>query len=156
MATIRKRKDKWQAQVRKQGKLPISKTFIKRSDAQSWARMVEADIERGQWFNHAAAEQTTVSEVLDRFEREIIPGLRVERQELVRVRYLKNHLGNLWLSQVTPPVLAEYRDRRLQALSPQFSQARVGSTQSSPRTCEPGVGIEVASWCTEGQASASS
>lgn len=52
MPTIWKRNNKWQAQVRKKGTLPISKTFIKRSGALSWTTAVEADFERAQWFHY--------------------------------------------------------------------------------------------------------
>mgnify|MGYP003656504023 CR=1 FL=1 len=39
MATIRKRGDKWQVQVRRLGTTSISKSFLKKADAQAWATM---------------------------------------------------------------------------------------------------------------------
>ena len=38
MASIRKRGSTWQAQVRREGSPPLSKTFATKADAQVWAR----------------------------------------------------------------------------------------------------------------------
>jgi hypothetical protein len=46
LATIRKRGQSWQVQVRKTGNTPISRTFERKADAESWARQMETDIER--------------------------------------------------------------------------------------------------------------
>ncbi|KAK6024993.1 hypothetical protein OSTOST_09110 [Ostertagia ostertagi] len=48
MATLRKRKGKWQVQVRRQGQPALSKIFILQAGARSWARTVEAGIDRGE------------------------------------------------------------------------------------------------------------
>jgi len=37
MASIRKRGDRWQAQVRRKGSKPLSKTFKLKADAERWA-----------------------------------------------------------------------------------------------------------------------
>jgi hypothetical protein len=38
MASIRKRGNKWQAQVRRDGARPVSRSFHQRADAERWAR----------------------------------------------------------------------------------------------------------------------
>ena len=43
MATIRKHRSKWQALVRRKGCPPLTRTFIKKSDAIAWARQLESD-----------------------------------------------------------------------------------------------------------------
>jgi integrase len=48
MATIRKRKDRWQAQVRRKGSSPVSKTFTLQKDAFLWARQMEIFADRGE------------------------------------------------------------------------------------------------------------
>ncbi len=48
MATFRKRNGKWQVQIRVTGTRPINRTFIKKEDAQRWARDTEAQIQRGE------------------------------------------------------------------------------------------------------------
>ena len=42
MATIRKLRDKWPAMVRRKGIAPRSKSFDKKTDAEKWARDLEA------------------------------------------------------------------------------------------------------------------
>jgi hypothetical protein len=46
MASIRKNA-KWQDQIRRKGFEPISKTFLKKSDASEWARTMKAKADRG-------------------------------------------------------------------------------------------------------------
>ena len=41
MASIRKRGQSWQARARRQGRAPITKTFLKRADAELWAEQTE-------------------------------------------------------------------------------------------------------------------
>ena len=48
MATIRKRGDKWQAQIRKLGNLPVSRTYAFKEDAEAWARQSEHAIDVGE------------------------------------------------------------------------------------------------------------
>src|SRR5262249_8262033 len=47
MASIRRRRSVWQAQVRRQGYPPLSRTFHLRADARLWARQTEAELDRG-------------------------------------------------------------------------------------------------------------
>ncbi len=47
MASIRKRDGKWQARVVRKGYPALAKTFINKTDAITWARRVEVDMERG-------------------------------------------------------------------------------------------------------------
>jgi len=46
MATIRKHRSKWQVQVRRRGKAPLSRSFVKHRDAVQWARQTEGQFER--------------------------------------------------------------------------------------------------------------
>ena len=46
MATIRKRLDKWQVQVRRKGFKVESRTFHRRADAEEWARHIEVEADR--------------------------------------------------------------------------------------------------------------
>ena len=65
MATIRKLRDRWQAQVRRRGVPPRAKSFDKRSDAERWARELEAEADRSGWVaDTRLAEKTTLRELL--------------------------------------------------------------------------------------------
>ncbi len=68
MATIRKRKQKYQVQVRKNGYQTISKTFSSLSVARSWAKVIEADIERQIYI--CPQEKVTVRSLIERYQKE--------------------------------------------------------------------------------------
>ena len=44
MATIRKRGNKWQAQVRRNGRVSVSKSFNTKCDSQVWAKQTEINL----------------------------------------------------------------------------------------------------------------
>ena len=46
MASIRRRKDRYQVQVRRKGFEPVPKTFTGRTAAKKWIQAIEADMER--------------------------------------------------------------------------------------------------------------
>ena len=45
MATLRNRNGKWQAQVRRNGHSPRTKSFSSKRDAERWARQTEAELD---------------------------------------------------------------------------------------------------------------
>ena len=49
MATIRKLRGRWQAQVRRRGVAPRAKSFDTKADAQRWAQDLEAEANRSGW-----------------------------------------------------------------------------------------------------------
>ena len=71
MATFRKRSGSWQALVKKKGFGQIGRTFDTKGEAEAWAKIIEAEMVRGVYFSRKEAEATTLSEALDRYEREI-------------------------------------------------------------------------------------
>ena len=48
MASIRKRLQKWEVRVRRSGFKTVCKSFIKKADAEAWARQVEIHFDRGE------------------------------------------------------------------------------------------------------------
>lgn len=66
MATIRKLRNKWQAQVRLKGHKPQAKSFTLKSDAVAWARMIDAEIQRGVFVDTSIAERMSVSDAIER------------------------------------------------------------------------------------------
>ncbi len=89
MATINSREDQdgitigWQAIVRRKGHPSQTKTFRAKRDAETWARGIESEMDRGVWRDTSAAERTTLKECLDRYSQEIIPTKKGDgRREL--------------------------------------------------------------------------
>ena len=82
MATIRKKGERqWHAQIRKRGYPAQTKTFSTKSDAERWATIIESEMERGVFVSRTEAENTFVSDVLTRFENEVLPTKRSEQSD---------------------------------------------------------------------------
>ena len=81
MATILKRlsartgKISWHARVRRKNQ-NLTKTFIRKADAQYWARYAEAAIDRGGLPESAQFRNRTVSDLLDLYEPHILQELK--------------------------------------------------------------------------------
>ena len=116
MATIRKRKGRYNVQIRKEGYPSITKTFTSISVARKWITGIEADMERHLYVE--VPNHTTLKELLKRYERQILPAHKGKQAEGYRLKTLKRHLGALTLVQLTPKEIATYRDLRLQEISP--------------------------------------
>ena len=116
MATIRKRGSRYNVQIRKEGYPSITKTFTSISVAKKWAKGVEADMERR--IHVEVPDQTTVGELLNRYQRQILPSHKGQQVEAYRLGTLKKHLGSLRLIHLTPKEIASYRDFRLKEVSP--------------------------------------
>src|SRR5512139_3897899 len=110
----------WQAQVRKKGYPSQIKTFDRKGDALKWAKMIEHQMEVGLWKNAKEASQITLWQALDRYLNSVTPRKRPSTQTSERLSSsnLKAFMGKLSLLQVTPEKVAEYRDKRLESVSP--------------------------------------
>jgi len=116
MATFRKRQDKWQVQVRRTGFPILSKTFVKKSDAHSWARQMESEADSSVLgYNSKQLETITLSDLIKRYLKEYVPqkkGAAVEK--IVLNALLRHKLSQLTLAELSPKNFSEYRDERLE------------------------------------------
>lgn len=119
MATFHQRESgRWQAKVRRDGG-EQSRTFVKKADAESWARKIESALERGVWRDTAEAERTTLGEALERYEREVTPRKKGAAQEVYKVRALRRlPLAKMTLSRIRGADIAAFRDAELATLAP--------------------------------------
>jgi integrase len=120
MATIRKRNDKWQVQIRRTGNSPVSRTFRTKSDAQTWARQIEAEADRrGLPVNLRVLDKTTVADLMVRYRETVTPRKRGKVREAVALNVFLHHpLSASPLSAFTRAKAAAYRDERLRKLKP--------------------------------------
>jgi len=116
MATIRKRKGRYNIQIRKQGYPSITKTFSSIAVARKWAAGVEADMERR--LHVVIPDHTTVGNLLERYIREILPTHKGQQAERYRLGNLKRHFGDMRLVDLTSKEVAKYRDNRLKEVTP--------------------------------------
>jgi integrase len=120
MATVRKLKSgKWNAQVRRKGHSPISKSFTFEKDAHTWIRFIESEMDRGTYINRSSAENTTLADALIRYRNEITPSKKGRDREKNRInQWLKHPLANKSLSSLRSTDFAKYRDDRLKQIAP--------------------------------------
>ncbi len=115
MATLRKRGPyQWQAQVRKKGHPPQSKTFETRAAAASWARAIEVEIDNGVFVSRAEAESTTLKELLERYLVEVTPLKKGAAPEAARIQaFMNDPLARRYVAGIRGVDIARYRDQRL-------------------------------------------
>lgn len=118
MASIRQRKGKWQARVRRKGYPPIEKSFSSRQDAEKWARQAESEMDRGIFVDRRAAEQNTFADMLERYKHEVTPSKKGSAEEEIRLEVLaRSSLGKYSMAALSSVVIANWRNQRLQQVS---------------------------------------
>jgi integrase len=119
MATFRNRKNKWQARVRRSSQPDVTKTFLTKTDAEKWARSIEIEIDRGTFINTSYAQKTLFKDLIQQYLKEVTPTLRGAHEDTYRLRkMMRNPIGELNLSELTPNKIANYRDERLKEVKP--------------------------------------
>ncbi len=116
MASMRRRKDRWQVQVRRKGSPQISRTFSLRADAQAWAREIELTIDRhGLPIPKRQLQSITLADLLRRYLAEVTPRKKSQVKETYRInRLLKSDLAALSLAHLGRHHIANFRDARLE------------------------------------------
>ena len=120
MATITKRKNGWNVQVRRRGYASRSKTFYTKPEAQAWARQQEVLMDTKTLSRtDALLKQTTLAQLIERYRLEVTPKKRGKLVEDSRLRRLvREPVANLQLASLCPQHLADFRDQRLQSVKP--------------------------------------
>lgn len=118
MASFRKRGDRWQVQVRRQGATPLTKTFTLKADAEQWARQTEARLDQGDIpMSRRTLGGSTLATLLTRYRAEVTPTKRGHLQERYRLdQLLKDKLAALPLEKLSSQHIASYRDQRLRSV----------------------------------------
>jgi len=120
MATIRKRNDLWHVQIRRKGSPVLTRSFLRKADAQTWARKLEAEADRrGLPVGLKVLDGMTVGDVLIRYQAEVTPRKRGAVREGMAIRVLLRHaISKVPLSALTVAQVAHYRDLRLSLVKP--------------------------------------
>ena len=119
MATIRKRGERYQVQVRRRGSPDLSKTFVKKSDAEAWGRAMEIQHDRaGVICDARILERTTLGELVTRYRDEISAMKKCEAVERTLLNaFLRQDICQRSIASVTPSDFAAYRNERLKVVS---------------------------------------
>ena len=144
MATIRKRGDSWQAQVRHKGKT-VSRSFIKKADAQRWASQTETEADRrGLPHDRRDLDRLKVADILIRFRETLVPQRRGKVVETFVINaFLRNDLAQVRLGDVTAEGFAAYRDERLKCVRPGTINRELGLIQHIFEVARTDWGIPV-------------
>lgn len=115
MATITRVEGKngvgWKATVRRRPHPTQSKTFKRKTDAQSWARDVEARIDSGKFRDDSLARRHTVSDLIDAYLANVLPHLRDQRMPRLHMEKWRELIGDFRLAELTPMRIIEARER---------------------------------------------
>lgn len=123
MGTIRTRGAyQYQAQIRRVGFPPQSKTFETRRDAEKWIRSVEREMDTGSFIPRDEAARTTIDELSKKYREALLPKMRGHRQEKSRLKVVQEKFGSYNLSAITPAMVAKWRDELSKDLAPQTVQ----------------------------------
>ena len=121
MATIRKRGNKWQVQIRRHNCPTVPQTFYSKSDAKHWSLEREAQLvqEYSPELSLSVLKTTKLSDVVERYIRDICPRKRSEAVETAILKgFLKKGPRNTALTKLSPSLFASYRDNRLKKVKP--------------------------------------
>ncbi|WP_242002945.1 integrase [Vulcaniibacterium tengchongense] len=124
-------------QIRRRGYPAQSKTFDSKTEAEAWAQMIESEMARGVWLSRSEAESTTLHELLEWYEKEIVPSKKGQAQERsVLAVWRATDLAKRFVATIRSSDIASIRDewmrsfqaatvlRRLSVLSHVFNVAR--------------------------------
>ncbi|KXW58919.1 putative prophage phiRv2 integrase [Ferrovum myxofaciens] len=133
MANIEKRttsdgKTSYRAKVRLKGHPLQSATFERLTDARKWAASTESAIKEGRHFKTREAKRHTLADLIDRYVKDVLPGkpknIRVQTRQFA---WWRDQMGSYALADVTPSMIAEYRDKLAAGIT-------VRGTQRNPAT----------------------
>lgn len=113
MASINKRGDKWHVRICRKNSPTICKTFTLLKDAQTWAKNIELQLERGEALGR---ETVLLSTLIERYLVSVAPAKKGYQQEAPRLRaWLQHPIAKREAASIKPADIASYRDQRLKA-----------------------------------------
>ncbi|HEY3859760.1 MAG TPA: site-specific integrase, partial [Gammaproteobacteria bacterium] len=117
MATIRSRGPyQWQAIIRRRGYPVSTRTFELKAEAESWARAVESEMDRGVFLDRSLAEKTSVGELLEDYERDVTSTKRGKYAEKSHLAAIAGHrISKYSAAAVDGRVVSTFRDDQLKA-----------------------------------------
>lgn len=118
MASIRRRWDKWQVQVRRKGSPSVTHSFIRKNDAELWARQIESEADRkGLKVDPRVLQNTTVRQIVERYRDTVTVTKRGKVNETIILdALLRQPFSDLSLADASSDTFAKYRDERLKTV----------------------------------------
>ncbi len=138
MATLEQRTDRmgsktWRAKIRIKGQPQVSKTFVRKTDANDWIQLTESAMRREEYAGKAEATKHTVEELIDRYITNFANQKKSSRDQIRQLNWWRDEIGLCYLSKVTPAVISQCKEKLLsQKLGRGRSRSR--SKTRSPST----------------------
>jgi integrase len=120
MANIQERISKdgvisYRVQVRLKGYPAQTATFTRKTDAKKWIQQTESAIREGRHFKTVESKKHTLGELIDRYIETVVPHKKKHGvKQAAQLMWWKQELGVFLLSDITPSLIAERRDKLLQ------------------------------------------
>lgn len=113
MATISKLPSGcWRVQVRRKGNY-VSESFLRRGDAELWARTIEGKIDRGEPIHAGGATAKTFGNLIDLHREDLAEvGKELGRSKAASLDFLARRLGNLKPAELSREKLIEFGRQR--------------------------------------------
>jgi hypothetical protein len=146
MATFRKRKSRWQVQVRHQGRA-LSRTFAQKSDAIRWAKQTEAELDRiGLPSDIGILKRLNLNQLLAKYSEQVLPRKRGGKNEAIIIEaFRKTSLASTRLSELRAEHFSDYRDIRLKKVKPATINRELGIVQHALETAKKEWGLPISS-----------
>lgn len=138
MAEIKKRVKKngkvsYTASIRIKGYPCLNATFERLTDAKAWAYPIESEMKRGKHIKDMEAKKHTLAELVDRYIQDELPNRKSDHKKFeMQLNWWKDRLGAYSLSDITPALLAEYRDKLKK--EPSIKELKNGGTIETERS----------------------
>jgi integrase len=121
MATIEKRIDadgnvRYRARIRIRGAKSRSRTFKRLTDAKMWSAKAESDLGHGVYVPTGADRRRTLSDLIDKFEKEQLPirANSADSKKLsAQLKWWRENAGYLTLDNLTPAAISGFRSQLL-------------------------------------------
>ena len=108
---------RYRVRVEIKGHKRLSATFTTLTKARLWKQQTETAIKDGKYFKIAEAKKHTVKELIERYEKDVLPKKTRAKQEQ-HFRWWKERIGHILLSDLSPPLIAKCRDELLVGTTP--------------------------------------
>lgn len=111
MPTIRERSGKFHVQIRMAGYPARTASFPTRRLAERWAKTIEAEMIEGKHFRSVEARRRTLADAIKRYLENEVGKLQNGNMHRTNLPYWREHLGHAKLSEITPAIIVEHRDK---------------------------------------------
>ena len=153
MATIQERTDKngktkYRALIRMKGYPPQSATFDRKTDARKWIQDTESAIRDGRHFKTTEAKKHTLAQLIDRYIEDVLPhkGEVTRKGQKHQLLWWKDQIGYTLLSNLSPALIGECRDKLLKKKTPQGKKRSPASVNRYMAPLSHALNIAVREW----------